>query len=97
MFLELLHNKGVLYCVSLAKFGRKDYEKEVLAHIANGEAFPKRDHVFDQLHVLVESAFRIGDWSLQSRFFECHTLVATYALVTKGEATAIGHILVLGA
>jgi hypothetical protein len=36
VLVELLHDKN---CVSLAKFKGKDYEMEVLAQVANEEAF----------------------------------------------------------
>ena len=33
VFLELLHDRGLLYCVSIAKFEGKDKDGEILAYI----------------------------------------------------------------
>lgn len=63
-FLELLHNKGFLCCVFLKILKCKDLEMEVLAHVANGEAFPKGGHVFYQLCGLMNSTLKIFCCSL---------------------------------
>lgn len=36
--LELLHARGLLFCILLVEFEGKDYDLEVLAHVANSEA-----------------------------------------------------------
>lgn len=44
-FLELLHDKGLMYCVSLANLKGKDSEVEIFAHVANREAFLEGGHI----------------------------------------------------
>lgn len=58
---ELLHDKK---CVSLAKFEGKDYEMEVLAHVANEEAF--HGGIFYQLCSVMDTGLRIGDQNCNS-------------------------------
>ena len=90
--MELLHDRGLLFCISLAKFEGKDSESEILAHVANQEAFPSGGHIFNQLQVLMNESLKMGmDRTLQFHLFECHDLAATYSLVTRGSASALGH------
>lgn len=86
-FLELLHNKGFLCCVFLKFLKCKDLEMEVLAHVANGEAFPKGVHVF--LPIVWPNELHIKVFLLQFRLFSCHDLVATSALVTWGQVRVL--------
>lgn len=74
MFLELPHDRGLLYCVSIAKFEGIDYELEVLAHVANVQAFPNGGHVFDQLRLLMSGGLHFGGRTLQFMLLECHDL-----------------------
>lgn len=87
--LEFLHDMGLRYCVSIAKWEEKNSEKEVVAHVANGVAFPNGGHIFNQLRVLMENGMCVGGMTLHFRFLECHDLIASYTLVTKGDVGAL--------
>lgn len=41
----MLHDKDLLYCISIAKFEGNDFELEVLAHVANGKVFLEGTHI----------------------------------------------------
>lgn len=71
-FMELLHDIGFLCQVLLAKFEGKDSEMEVLVHVANGEAFPKVGHIFDQMRSLVDTRLHFGDCFVAFRLIEWH-------------------------
>jgi hypothetical protein len=90
VFLELLHNRSLLYCISIAKFEGKDSDHEVIAHVANREAFPNGGHIFDQLSDIMEHGIIVGNRHLQVRLFECHDLACSYALVSRGAPSALG-------
>ena len=89
--LELLHDRGLLSCISIAKFEGKDSDKEVIIHIVNREAYPNGGHILDQLRDLKQLGISIDNRHLQFRFFECHDLACSYDLVTRGAALAIGN------
>jgi hypothetical protein len=90
IFLELLHDQGLLSCISIAKYEGKDAEKEVLVHIGNEEAFPCGGHLLDQLKDLMANGTTVDDCHLNFRLLECHDLACSYSLVTCGETSTIG-------
>jgi len=51
--LELLHDRGLLSCISIAKFEEKDSDKKIIVHIANRKAYPNGGHILDQLRDLM--------------------------------------------
>ena len=63
--LELLHDRGLLSCISIAKFEGKDSDKEVLVHIANREAYPNGGHILDQLCDLMQLGITIDNRHMQ--------------------------------
>lgn len=56
--LELLHDRGLLSCISIAKFKGKDSDKEIIVHIANREAYPNGGHI-----LYSDSVERIRRWT----------------------------------
>ena len=49
VFLELLHNEGLLYYIFLANYEGKNKDGEILAHIANPMNFLDGGHLMDQI------------------------------------------------
>jgi hypothetical protein len=90
IFLELLHNQGLLSCISIAKYEGKDTEKELLVHIGNEEACPRGGHILDQLKDLMANGITVDDRHLNFRLLKCHDLACSYSLVIRGEASTIG-------
>jgi hypothetical protein len=82
IFFEILHNQGLLSCISIAKYKNKDTEKEVLVHIKNQEAFPRGGHIFDQLKDLMANGIIVNDCHLNFTLLDCHDLAFSYSLVT---------------
>jgi hypothetical protein len=83
----LLHDRGLLYCVSIAKFEGKDKDGEILAHIGNPMAFPNGGHLLEQVENLMEDGIQVDNCHLDVQVFECHDLACAYALVTRGLAS----------
>lgn len=74
---------GLLYYISIARLEMmKDYELEVVVHVANGEAFLEGGHIFNQLGMLMKDIMHVGERKVQFRLFESHNLAASYANVT---------------
>lgn len=88
--LERLHDRGLLNCISIAKFEGKDSHKEVIVFIANRKAYPNGGHILDQLCDLMQLGITIDNRHLQFWLFECHDLACSYGLVTRGVASMIG-------
>lgn len=91
VFLELLHDHGLMYCISIAKFEGQDKDDQVLAHIGNFEAFPLGGHLLDQLASMMQNGLMIDDHNVQVKLFECHDLACNYSVVTRGAASALGN------
>ena len=79
IFFELLHDCGLLSCISIAKYEGKDTKKEVLVHIGNEEAFPCGGHILDQLNDLMANDITMDDRLLNFRLLECHDLACSYS------------------
>ena len=90
IFLELLHDHGLLSCISIAKYEGKDTEKEVLVHIGNEEAFPRGGHILDQFKDLMANGITVDDRHLNFRLLEFHDLACSYRLLTSSKASTIG-------
>ena len=88
--LELLHDRGLLSCISIAKYEGKDSQSEVLVYIGNWYAFLLGGHILDQLKDLMDRGIIVDGRHLQFKLFECHDLACSYSFVTRGEASAIG-------
>jgi hypothetical protein len=90
IFLELLHDRGIIYWISIAKFEGKDSDDQILAHIGNPEAFPHSGHLLHQLGRLISNGIDVHGRKLAVRMFECHILAWTYSVVSWGSTSAIG-------
>jgi hypothetical protein len=89
IFIELLADRGLLSCVSLAKFDGKDARLEVEAHVANRETWPDGGHLFDQLQQLMVHGLKLEDGRhIQIIILECHNLHCIYQLVCDGTVSA---------
>jgi len=65
VFLELLHDRGLLYYISIAKYEGKDFDGEVIAHVGNRQAFPEGGHIFDQLFDIMRDGIVLDGRHLQ--------------------------------
>jgi len=88
--LELLHDRGLLSCISIAKFEGKDTDSELMAHIGNTQAFRTGGHLLDRLRAFMHNGISIGDRRLSVRLLECHDMACAYSVVTRGAASALG-------
>lgn len=64
-------------------------DSEIMAHIGNVQAFPTGGHLLDRLRTLMHNGISVGTRDLLVRLLECHDLVCTYNVVTRGEASAL--------
>ena len=81
-FLELLHDCGLLFCVSLVKFEGKDFQLKVLGKKGGGGGGGVPNGV---VHVLMHDGLCVGNRTLKLFLFECHGFAVTYALLTSGQ------------
>ena len=89
VFLELIHDHGLLYCISLAKYEDKDKDSKILAHIANPMVFPQGNHLLDQIRIMIDGGIMVDDRRLKVVLFECHDLACAYTIVTMGTNSAL--------
>lgn len=89
MFLELLYNRELLFCISIVKFEDKSSKNKVMDHVVNMDVFSSGGHIFHQLDTFMHNGLNIGGHLLPFYLMEYHELVATYVIVTGWAATVL--------
>ena len=80
--LELLHDRGLLSCISITKYEVEDSQSEVFVYTGNRDEFPLGGHILDQLKDLMDRSIVVDGRQLRFKLFECHNLACSYSLVT---------------